>query len=205
MDTTLTLGSFTFQNYEIPEKINFGGDQSLVKHQLIGGFRVVDALGKNDTDISWSGLMFGPDALTRAQALNKLRANGQQLTLKWFNLSYQVVIASFTANTERYYQVAYDISLAVISDGDNPNATQNLVGFNEAINSDFTAANALASSIDIPSVTSSVADLGQAITDIPTLNGATPQEIASVQTPLDAALTSVNSAIQSTQTQAFGS
>ena len=37
MDTKIVLGSFVFQDLEVPETINFGGKQILVKHQLIGG------------------------------------------------------------------------------------------------------------------------------------------------------------------------
>jgi hypothetical protein len=54
-NTTLTLGDFTFARYEIPERIPFGGDQQLNVHKLVGGVRVIDALGADPMPIEWSG------------------------------------------------------------------------------------------------------------------------------------------------------
>ena len=55
-DTVLTLGDFEFARYEIPEQITFGGDQRLVVHELVGGTRVIDAMGRADAPLEWSGL-----------------------------------------------------------------------------------------------------------------------------------------------------
>src|SRR5690606_29293851 len=100
MDTLVKLGDFVFRDFEIPDYINFGGQQQLVQHDLIGGSRVIDSLGKNDSDISWSGLITGNDALERAEQLNLMRSQGQPLTLTWFNLNFNVVIQNLNLRTE---------------------------------------------------------------------------------------------------------
>jgi hypothetical protein len=38
-DTLVMLGGIVFERFEIPEKINFGGKQTLAIHKLIGGRR----------------------------------------------------------------------------------------------------------------------------------------------------------------------
>lgn len=214
MDTQIQLGSFIFQDLEIPEYINFGGTQQLVQHDLIGGNRVIDAMGKSDVDIQWSGLMTGPTALQRAQQLNQLRVAGQQLTLQWFNLNYNVVIQNFVSRTERFYQVSYDITLRVIADGANPVTTLNLVGFNEAVNSDLTTANNLTSNIaatntnagiNTQPVTAAVTALTTAVAAVPTLNGASPGIIAAIESYANTALTAVTTALKSAEDFLFGS
>ena len=47
----LTLGGVVFADFEIPDSINFGGEQVLSVHQLPGGTRVIDALGPSDAEI----------------------------------------------------------------------------------------------------------------------------------------------------------
>jgi hypothetical protein len=209
MDTLIQLTSangtsFVFQNLEIPEDINFGGEQKLVQHNLIGGNRVIDSLGKNDIDITWKGRMYGSDALTRAQSLNQLRAGGQQLVLNWFTLSYNVVIQNFVSYTERYYNVRYEITLKVISDGANPLNIHSLVGFNEAINGDLTTANQLAANVNNSSVNSSMQTLTSAIQAVPTFNGAAPSLIATITAPLNSAISAVEAAIAPLANRLFG-
>lgn len=204
MDTQIQLGDFVFQDLEIPEKINFGGSQQLVQHNLIGGGRVIDALGKNDIDITWSGLMTGPSALLRAQTLNKMRADGKQIQLKWFNLYFDVVIQNFEAQTEKYYQVTYTINLRVVKDGANPNSPQNLIGFNEAIRNDFNTANTIAQSVAIPAVTSAMDSVSTAIGNVSTFNGASPATISTVNTPLDTAILAVQNAYTDVKIALFG-
>lgn len=204
MDTTIQLGSFVFQGLEIPEKINFGGSQQLAQHDLIGGNRVVDAIGKSDIDISWSGLMTGSTALTRAQQINQLRVAGKQIQLKWFNLIYNVIIQNFISYTERYYQVSYEIVLRVITDGSNPVSKTNLTGFNQAIANDAAQATKISNNLNISTVVTAINTLNAAIAAVPTLNGADPATIKTVLMPLTSAITAVKTAITPISQRLFG-
>jgi hypothetical protein len=161
-DTTVQLGTFVFQDMEIPEYINFGGEQQLVQHNLIGGNRIIDILGKNDDDISWKGLMTGPQALNRAIQLNQLRVNGGTLPLSLFTLNFNVVILSLKAYIERYYQVRYEITLKVVTDNITPIQVNTPTGFNSAVNSDIASINVLSNSINIPSVTNAINNVNTA-------------------------------------------
>jgi hypothetical protein len=204
MDTSIQLGSFVFAGLEVPQQINFGGEQRLVQHDLIGGVRVIDSLGKSDIDITWSGLMYGSNALARATSLNQLRAQGNKLTLNWFNLNYVVVIQNFVANTEKYFQVTYTITLRVISDGANPTQSTNLIGFNEAINNDMATVNTIAAKVNIPAVTAAVAPLATAVAAVPTFNGATQATTAPVTSLLSNAISAVESAYTFIKNELFG-
>lgn len=115
-DTILLLGPIVFQDFEVPEKINFGGAQRLAIHQFPGGARVIDALGRDDADISFNGTFTGEDATLRARALDELRALGTVLPLTWDVFTYSVVIREFTAQYERPGWIPFRITCTVLRD-----------------------------------------------------------------------------------------
>jgi hypothetical protein len=110
------LGPVLFADFEVPERIGFGGRQQLVIHQLPGGGRVIDALGRDDADISWSGFFSGEDAADRARVVDTLRAQGQPLPLIWDAFYYTVLIARFEADYNRLNWVPYKLTCTVLRD-----------------------------------------------------------------------------------------
>lgn len=115
-DTVLLLGPVAFQDFEIPERVRFGGAQRLAVHRLPGGVRVIDALGRDDAAVGWEGIFSGPDATDRARLLDLLRAEGGVLGLTWDVFFYSVVIASFEADYRHGWWIPYRISCTVLRD-----------------------------------------------------------------------------------------
>lgn len=112
----LILGDVIFEDYEIPEKIaGLGGKQELAKHVLLGGARIVDAMGPSDADPAWSGRFTGSQATARAQQLDTMRRAGLQMPLSFGEFFYTVAIEEFDFDFERPYQIPYHIKLYVIS------------------------------------------------------------------------------------------
>lgn len=91
----VTLGAFTADWLETPEKMPFGGEQRMVEHKLLGGAKVFDLLGPEEEDISFSGIFFGPLAQIRAQMLDTMRLQGQVVPLIWPGDSRSVIIKKF--------------------------------------------------------------------------------------------------------------
>ncbi len=112
----LLLGSFTFQSFEIPDKIPFPGKQTLVIHKLIGGDRVIDAMGPDPDDIEWSGRFQGGDAVGRARELEAMRDAGFPVVLVCGVIVKTVVVSEFKFEYERPYQGPYTIKCAVVPD-----------------------------------------------------------------------------------------
>ncbi len=112
----LTLGGVPFQDMEVPEKICFGGRQNVVVHQLIGGGRVVEALGLDDGKISFSGIFSGSDAVRRTQMLDAARALGASLPLVWDGFFYTVIIEDFCAEYHKSNLIPFAITCVVVSD-----------------------------------------------------------------------------------------
>ena len=115
-DTVLILGPVAFRNFEIPERVNFGGAQRLAIHRLPGGSRVIDTLGRDDAEICFAGTFTGADATTRARALDELRALGSVLPLTWDVFTYSVVIREFAAAYERPGWIPFRIACTVLRD-----------------------------------------------------------------------------------------
>lgn len=191
----LILGPVKFANYEIPSSINFGGAQALAVKQLVGGQRIVDAMGRLDDDIHFSGLFFGENAAFRAKFLDSLRVLGTPLPLTWSTFNYQVVIKDFKANFERYYQIPYSITLQVIQDLNKPFPLLLPVAFNDAILLAMTEANDLAALINSNDINTQLTLLQSAINAVPDFNVATSAQIASVMGPLNAAIGATNTTI----------
>lgn len=185
-DTILTLGDFEFSRLEIPEKIPFGGEQRLVVHELVGGIRVIDAMGRNDAPIEWGGLFQGDTALARARYLDGLRIAGQSLVLTWDELIYEVVISSFKAEFERFYQIPYRISCTVLQDLSSPVTSIADPGIDDLIAEDMNSANGLGDLIGDGPLSGLLGALDSAISTVSSFATAVQSTINGVLAPLAA-------------------
>lgn len=113
---TLLLGPILFQDFELPERVRWGGRQKLTVHCLPGGTRAIDSLGRDDADIVWTGVFTGTDAALRARTLDLMRAEGGVWPLTWDLFFYTVVIARFDADFARSNWIPYRITCMVIRD-----------------------------------------------------------------------------------------
>jgi len=117
---TLTLdtpnGVFTFSGAEVPESIQFGGQQLLDVKKMIGGRRRINAMGADDSPLAWSGLFLYASAVDRARFLDSVRREGLQCTLSWDALRYTVVVAEFRATYKYPFKIPYWIRFEVVED-----------------------------------------------------------------------------------------
>ncbi len=166
-DLKLTLGDFIFQNSEIPQVMPFGGDQHLVRHDLVGGGRIIDAMGRSDAALEWSGIFLGQTAVTRAKYLDGLRIAGAQLKLTWHQFAYMVVIRSFHAPFERFYKIPYTISCEVVQDLTKPvksTTTKSILGM---LQDDLALVNNLVNLIADNPLTQAVSQFAAALSLLP--------------------------------------
>jgi len=112
----LQLGGVTLEGFEVPGRVAFGGAQSLTVHKLPGGVRVIDAMGRDDADIGWSGVLSGVSAAGRAALLDAMRAGGGVQSLTWDQFFYSVVVASLQLNYTSPWWIEYRITCKVVLD-----------------------------------------------------------------------------------------
>ena len=111
----VVLGGFAFQDFEVPSAITLPVKQAVAVHKLIGGERVVDAMGPDYGDIAWAGVMLGAFAEARAQALKARADAGQAVALTWGTWAFCVLPYQITLK-QGFQQVAYAIKCSVIRD-----------------------------------------------------------------------------------------
>jgi hypothetical protein len=122
LTTHVQLDAVIFRGFEVPEAIPFGGAHQLNIHKLPGGARVIDAMGRDDQEISWSAKFLSDDAVPRARALDALRIAGQSVILSWGEFLYSVIVSNFEASYEQINLVPFKITLTVLQDLTTPQA-----------------------------------------------------------------------------------
>jgi len=128
----LILDAVVFGDFSTPNRITGGMAQMLGVQKLIGGDRVIDAMGPDPEALKWSGRWRGPGALANSQTLDALTAAGGRYSLTWGSNFFQVVIERYVSNYEASFEIPYDISCIVVPDGSNvtaaPTSLDALVG-----------------------------------------------------------------------------
>jgi hypothetical protein len=181
-DLQVKLGDITFADFEVPESITWGGEQSLSIKRLIGGRRVIDAMGADDDPIEWSGRFRGPDAAARARALDALRAAGQQVVLSWGEFSYNVVVAHFRGDFRRSYEIPYSVACVVVGAAPQAEAP----GIDHMMQADNATAQALGDRIGDSTLTGLLGNLDTAISGVSRFASASSAAINGVLAPIEA-------------------
>jgi hypothetical protein len=192
-NTLLTLKNpktgdfFAFGRFEIPESINFGGEQRMTVHERVGGSRVVDVMGASPDDIEWSGHFVGAQGLSRAQYIDGIRKSGQKWVLSWSKLRFEVVIKSFKCDFKQFYRLNYRIAFEVVQDLTRPVLSKPMPSVDQLIGDDFGALGIFAGSIDDEVLTSALMAANLALTAAGNLKNASPSALLSIGLPLAAA------------------
>ncbi len=147
MSSFLLLGPILFQDFELPERISWGGAQRLAVHRLPGGVRVIDALGRDDAEIAWSGVFSGAGAGVRARAIDLMRAQGAVWPLVWDSFFYSVVIARFEADYAHANWIPYRLACTVLRD-EAEALVETVVSLAADALNDLASADAMGSGID---------------------------------------------------------
>lgn len=183
---SLQLGDVIFSGFEIPESIAFGGEQLLSVHQLVGGTRVIDAMGRSEAPVEWSGRFRGSDAVQRARLLDAMRVDGKPQPLTWGAFSYTVLVQRFTGLFEQSFEVPYTISCTVLSDDAAPDDVGQGPSVDDMMASDASRAVDLGSDIGDPGLSDRLAAVQGAVTAVPSFTGASRDTISGLQTPIAA-------------------
>jgi hypothetical protein len=196
MSDFLLLGPVLFQDFELPERITWGGAQRLAVHRLPGGVRVIDAMGRDDAEITWSGIFNGGGAGVRARAIDLMRADGSVWPLVWDAFFYAVVVARFEADYTRENWIPYRIACTVLRD-EAEALVETVLSLGAGVLADLASASGMGAGIDLSppiaalgvpgATTRGSAAYGGAVAS---LNGASAQidaSMATQETALDAA------------------
>ena len=181
-----TLEFFSFARYEIPQTINFGGDQRMTVHERVGGSRVVDVMGATQDNIEWSGHFVGSQGVARAKYLDGLRKGGKKWILSWGQFRFEVVIKSFKCDFHQFYRLTYKISFEVVQDLTTPILSKPLPSVDQLIGDDFGALGLLAGGLDDATLSSMLITANIALATAGNLKNASPSSLLALALPLAA-------------------
>lgn len=194
----LQLGDFVFQDMEVPEVIPFGGPHHLAVKKLVGGVRVVDALGPDPKPLEWSGTFWptalGQTALDRALLVKQMADAGLPLYLTWDSLYYLVVISNFEPDY-RFGRIPYRISCEVIADMTAPVYEDFEPNADDLIFGDLDLANTLSLNIGDGALSGLMGTLTTAAGAVTTFVNAAASTVNTVLQPLHAVAARVTSLI----------
>ncbi|CAB3784298.1 LysM peptidoglycan-binding domain-containing protein [Pararobbsia alpina] len=198
MSITLALGDFTFQDMEIPESIPFGGSQRLSVKKLVGGVRVIDAMGADPRPAEWSGIFFptqdGQSPFDRAQAIQQMKDAGVPVALSFDQVYLLVYISSFEPDY-RFARIPYRITCEVLQDLTAPVYIDPQPNADDLINGDLNSANTLTAATGDSALSGLMANVSSAAASVKTFVGASLSTIASVLGPIHQAVSYLTSAI----------
>jgi len=159
MPQYLLIGPILFQDFELPPSISWGGAQAMHVHKLLGGARIIDAMGRDDAPITWTGVFTGGDAGLRARAIDLMRAEGASWPLTWDTYFYTVIIERFDADFRRPNWIPYRISCTVLRD-EAEAVVSTVLSLASSIGADLTAANSAGAGLDLSASTAALAAIG---------------------------------------------
>ena len=115
-NSQLTLDSFVFEGFEIPDKLIVKNKQRFVIHYT-GGGPVTDSLGEDCQSISFRGAFTGTEAANRCRAIDLLRAQGTPLLLTWQSQTMFVLVKEFELSHKSGQWIDYRILCLVVQNG----------------------------------------------------------------------------------------
>lgn len=183
-DTTVTLGDFEFSGTEIPEVIAVGGSQRTAVHELIGGIRIIDCMGRADSALELAGLLRGTAAVARARYLDTLRIQGTAQALTWSEYSYSVIVSDFKADYQRSYQIPFHLTLTVVADLANLTTSLTPDSIDTVMTQDSASVTSLAAGIPDSLLSTLLAALNTAIAAVASFANVAQSVINSVLQPL---------------------
>jgi hypothetical protein len=186
----LTLGDVSFAASEAGV-IAFGGDQKLNIHHLVGGKRIIDAMGVDPAPLQWSGIFTGAEALTKALTLQRMMNEGRVLDLTWSKMKYRVVIRTFGGDFEAPFRIPYHIVCEVLDDQTVLPQAKAAVDAAQAIKSDAATAKTLTEQIGDGVLSQLVKDINSTVTEISDFITAKKSDISKLQDRLTNARTKV--------------
>ena len=141
----LILGGLIFDDWSTPERMPFGGKQAMAVHKLPGGARVIDTLGPDERDITWTGTFWGSGAYESALALNGLRQSGQVVPLSFAGQSYRVLVAEALVDIRRLPQYAtYTVNCIVATNPMAGNLSSQASTVDTTVSADIATSGAIA-------------------------------------------------------------
>ena len=110
----LTLGTFSFEGFEVAQQIRLKANQRLAVHYLGSGLSTIDCLGEDCESLAFGGTFSGSNVAERIRSIDFLRVQGQPLRLAWGSQALFVLIHKFDLDYSSTLWVPYELTCLVV-------------------------------------------------------------------------------------------
>lgn len=116
MGDILVLGGVVFNDFPFatPDAINEGSGQLIAEQKLIGGDRVLDAMGPDPEPIEWTGRWRDASAVGNDQLMVAMAEAGAAVPCTWNGYFFTVLIERYKSKYESYREIVYTVKLCVL-------------------------------------------------------------------------------------------
>lgn len=194
-DANVYLGDIELGYFEVPEYFDFGGQQMVAVHQMLGGSRSIDSLGGSEMNKTFSGAFLGETASERARAVDFMRNLGVPVEFICGEFIYLVIITSFVARYERSYQIPYTITLTVVKNLTLPEPFPEPNGYNNAVSSDANYVNSLSPNLNNNHLNEAVNNLNESISNAGNLSKASNDQLNNIKNSIQNCLSIIDEII----------
>lgn len=113
----MTIGGVELLGFEVPGELSgVGGTQTIAKKEFPGGAITEQELGGFPSDVTWSGYLTGATAFARQQAIDAMRAAGNDIEVLYGPYAWIGKIESFTSKIKHQYLVQYEMKFSPSQD-----------------------------------------------------------------------------------------
>ena len=122
-DSPVTLGSFTFEGLEVPDRVILRNRQKLIVHHMTSGARAIDTTGTDIQTIAFRGVFSGSAAPERIKYIESMRDGGNQLLFSWDFQIAEVYIQDFEILYQSHQWIPYRLTCQVTDPATPPSRT----------------------------------------------------------------------------------
>ena len=179
----------TFPDLAQPNALEMANTQQLAVHDLIGGGRVIEALGRRMTPVSWEGVFLGvPMAFETGLALQALASSGGSALLTWERFRFRGLISALSLSCESTFRISYKVTFMPSDDLSEPLSAQGQIPSLGGIASALQAVQTLATSLGDLQLEAQLERAVQSLAQMSSLTGASQGQILTILQPANLAL-----------------
>ena len=122
-DSPVTLGGFTFEGLEVPDRVILRNKQKLIVHHMTSGARAIDTTGTDIQTIAFRGVFSGSAAPERIKYIESMRDSGARLLFSWDFQIVDVFIQDFEILYQSHQWIPYRLTCQVTDPAAQPSRT----------------------------------------------------------------------------------
>jgi len=145
----LVVGAVTFPSWSCPATITLGSvEQKIVINELLGGGRVIQALGVQPKSVEFSAELWGDQVSSLVQDMTSYVVSGLPQTVTFLNQSWSCIVKEFEPTYQFQWRCGYKLVLEPANSTTGVLQSTAIVTVDEQVSGTISQINTLVNQID---------------------------------------------------------